>query len=520
MVRFHVAIILCALALAVRATDVTTPPVDERRVALVIGNSAYQDAPLQNPLNDAADIAAKLRARGFVVIERNNLKTSQIGRTLREFRAKLTSGAVALVFYAGHGLQIKGENYLPTVDAIIEGEEDVPNQSLSIRQILELLDESKTRLNLVFLDACRNNPFNRRFRSASSGLARQVAPSGTLISFATRPGSIAADGDGRNGLYTRYLIEAMDVPNLAIELALKRVVSGVKAASKGQQEPWMEGSIEGEFYFLTRAEPPAPSPAMQQAAIDRAIEEALRRSSEAAARERAEMQAAMERLLKESLAKQQAALEAERRARAEALAAEQARPFAMLSPATPQTSPAASKFDSAPGEEWEYSVIDEMFGKRQKLVMRVQAVSPAGVLEALIWNGKPRLEWVFGTQAAAIGTPNEAEFLFAPHWDGKDLGDILVEGGTGMCITADNFCKLEAHVTGEEQLTVPAGTFSAVRIDGQLKMGNIKNYGTGQVTIWYSKEHRRLLKQTAYKRYGQGRFKETIELSAIRPAQQ
>lgn len=221
---------------------------NRKRVALVIGNSAYANAPLKNPVNDAKDIAAKLRILGFIVVERNNLKTRQIGGTLREFRSKLEPGAVALVFYAGHGLQIKGDNYLPAVDADINSEEDVPNQSLAMKQIMDVLDESKTRLNLIFLDACRNNPYASGFRSAERGLARVSAPSGTLISYATKPGSVAADGAGRNGLYTSKLLAQMD-STIQIEQTLKRVVTEVKAASKGKQEPWMEGSIEGDFCF-------------------------------------------------------------------------------------------------------------------------------------------------------------------------------------------------------------------------------------------------------------------------------
>ena len=221
----------------------------ENRVALVVGNSAYKTAPLRNPTNDAKDMAAKLKGMGFTVIERSNLSVKQIGSTLREFRSKLTPGSVALVFYAGHGLQIKGENYLPAVDADISSEEDVPTQSLAMRQIMDVLEDAKTRLNLVFLDACRNNPYARSFRSAADGLNRVNAPSGTLISFATRPGSVAADGTGRNGLYTGALLEQMNNPNQPIEQILKKVVSQVKAGSNSQQEPWMEGSIEGEFCF-------------------------------------------------------------------------------------------------------------------------------------------------------------------------------------------------------------------------------------------------------------------------------
>lgn len=239
--RTIIFLLLCLLPIAYSQAS-------ESRVALVIGNSAYTNSPLKNPSNDAQDMSSKLRGLGFNVVERNNIKTKQIGSMLTEFRSKLSPGAVALVFYAGHGIQIKGENYLPAVDAEINAEEDVPYQSISVKQIMDVLDESKTRLNLVFLDACRNNPYSRSFRSAENGLARVAAPSGTLISYATRPGSVAADGDGRNGLYTSKLLKQLGSTQ-QIELSLKAVVSEVKAASLGKQEPWMEGSIEGEFCF-------------------------------------------------------------------------------------------------------------------------------------------------------------------------------------------------------------------------------------------------------------------------------
>jgi len=222
----------------------------ETRVALVIGNAAYKAAPLDNPLNDARAVSKELAELGFTVVSRENLRVAQIPEALREVRGRLRPGSVALFFYAGHGLQIKGINYLPAVDAAVEGEDDVPLQSLNLNQVLELMEDSKTRLNLVFLDACRNNPFVRSFRSAANGLARVNAPSGTLISFATRPGQVALDGTGKHGVYTEHLLREMVVPNQPIEQVLKGVVGGVKKSSKGKQEPWMEGSLEGDFYFV------------------------------------------------------------------------------------------------------------------------------------------------------------------------------------------------------------------------------------------------------------------------------
>lgn len=220
----------------------------EQRVALVIGNSAYKFSPLKNPINDSKAIAKKLREYGFNVIEKEDLKQKQIASVVREFKQLLTKDSVAVFFYAGHGFQVKGVNYLPAVDAEIESEEDVSFQSLDVNKILDVMEESHTKMNLVFLDACRNNPFSRSFRSTADGLARVNAPSGTIISFATRPGSIASDGKGLNGLYTEHLLKNMHL-QVPIEQVLKKVVSGVKQFSEGKQEPWMEGSIEGDFIF-------------------------------------------------------------------------------------------------------------------------------------------------------------------------------------------------------------------------------------------------------------------------------
>lgn len=230
----------------------------ERRVALVIGNAAYEEGALRNPVNDAQDMRAKLLRLGFSpgnIVYRENLRTRDIGPTLREFRNKLLAqpGAVALVFYAGHGVQFRGENYLPAVDARIEGEEDVPLQSLHLRGLMDVLAESRSRLNLVFLDACRNNPIKRAFRSGSRGLGRIDAamPTGTLIAYATRANDVAADGAGRNGVFTSALLQHMESPGQAIEQMLKRVARSVRESSKGAQEPWSEGLIDGDFYFAS-----------------------------------------------------------------------------------------------------------------------------------------------------------------------------------------------------------------------------------------------------------------------------
>jgi hypothetical protein len=224
------------------------------KTALVIGNSAYNSRPLDNPVNDARAIANKLRSLGFTVIHKENLKIKDIGPTLREFRSKISPGGEVLFFYAGHGLQVNGINYLPVVDADIQGEDDVPLNSINVNVVLTSMEESKAGVKLLFLDACRDNPFARSFRSSTGGDLGKIgsAPSGTLIHYATRPGSVAADGKkGGNGLYTEHLLKWLDVPNTPIEAMHKKVAFGVEQDSKGKQEPWSEGQLKGEFYFTT-----------------------------------------------------------------------------------------------------------------------------------------------------------------------------------------------------------------------------------------------------------------------------
>ncbi len=233
--------IYCGASLAGDATA--------RKIALVIGNAMYAQGSLANPVNDARAMATRLRTLGFDVILRENLKMSDIGGVYREFRSKIAPGNVALVFYAGHGVQFKGQNYFPAVDSLIHSEEDVPLQSLNLGSLLDNMEEAKAGVSLVFLDACRDNPFARSFRSASRGLAKVEAASGTLIHYATKPGSVAADGVGKNGTYTEALLAQMSEPGVPVEMMLKRVANMVVAKTNGKQEPWVEGSLRGDFYF-------------------------------------------------------------------------------------------------------------------------------------------------------------------------------------------------------------------------------------------------------------------------------
>lgn len=232
------------------------PVANLRRIALVIGNGAYTNAPpLKNPPNDARDMAATLKLLGFSVSSAIDADQRTMKRLIREFGQQLKTGGQGLFYYAGHGVQMRGRNYLIPANADITSETDVEDQSVDLNLVLGLMDEAQNGLNIVILDACRNNPFTRSFRSAGAGLAQVDAPTGTLIAYATSPGRVASDGQGRNGLYTSELLSQMRVTGIGVEEMLKRVRAGVRQQTSGQQVPWESSSLVGNFYF---AVPTAP----------------------------------------------------------------------------------------------------------------------------------------------------------------------------------------------------------------------------------------------------------------------
>lgn len=221
----------------------------EQRLALVIGNSTYKTSPLINPANDARAMAIKLQQLGFTVIKKENADREEMMSAVRDFGNQLKNGGVGLFYYAGHGIQSKGVNYLVPVDSNINSEDELSTRAYNANEVLEKMDSAKNRINMVILDACRDNPFARSFRSGSRGLASVDTPSGTLIAYATAPGSTASDGSGANGLYTEQLLTAMSEPGLKMEEVFKHVRANVMERSGGKQNPWEMSSVIGDFYF-------------------------------------------------------------------------------------------------------------------------------------------------------------------------------------------------------------------------------------------------------------------------------
>ncbi len=234
----------------------------DKRVALVVGNSAYRNVtPLDNPKNDAKLMAQTLRGLGFTLIGGDaqiDLNKSGIDRAVQSFGAQLRGADVGLFYYAGHGVQVRGANYLVPIDANPTSEADVDFQMLDTNLVLRQMEVAGTKLNLVILDACRNNPFGGRgLRATSGGLAQMQAPEGTLISYATQPGSVARDGSDGNSPYTKALVSSIKIAGLDIFETFNQVGLAVKRSTAGQQQPWVSSSpIDGKFYFVA---PPAIS---------------------------------------------------------------------------------------------------------------------------------------------------------------------------------------------------------------------------------------------------------------------
>jgi hypothetical protein len=228
---------------------------DEKRYALVIGNSDYKFvSPLRNVENDANDIAEELKKSGFEVIKVINGDYNQMRDAFRKFHERLATGpkdqTVGLFYYAGHGIQNQGENYLVPVEANVQYEDDIPRTCMPVQRIVMAnMERSNSRINILILDACRNNPFPSGYRSAESGLAEIRRAKGSFIAYATAPGSVASDGTGRNGLYTQELLNAMRKPGITIEQVFKEVRKNVLRLSGDRQYTWDSSNIIGDFYF-------------------------------------------------------------------------------------------------------------------------------------------------------------------------------------------------------------------------------------------------------------------------------
>lgn len=258
---------------------VAPPAAAEKRVALVVGNSAYANAPaLANPANDAADMARALTRLGFEVVLGRDLDKAQLDARVREFARALEGADVALLFYAGHGLQVAGRNYLVPVDAMLGRERDLDFETVDADFIIRQMErERETKTSIVFLDACRDNPLMRNLARSmgtrSASLGRGLAPIdtgvGSFIAYSTQPGNVALDGEGRNSPFTAALVRHIGRPETDLAALMIGVRKDVLERTGGKQVPWDHSALTGAFYFNRAATAAA-------AASDATVQERIR----------------------------------------------------------------------------------------------------------------------------------------------------------------------------------------------------------------------------------------------------
>jgi uncharacterized caspase-like protein len=523
MVRYACALIACLVL-------VTAGHAAERRVALVIGNSAYKQAPLLNPGNDARAMAQVLRESGFAVKELRNLNQAGMRRAIREFGDDIAKGGVGLFFFAGHGMQIRGRNFLIPVGSDIEREDEVEDQAVDARLVLEKMASAKNALNIVILDACRNNPFISSFRSSIVGLAAMDAPAGTLVAFSTAPGQVAADGTGDNGLYTQHLVSYMREPGLKVEDVFKRVRSAVRQESGGRQTPWENTSLEADFYFKARdpravAEEKREREQAQKEAIEKAVQDALKRSGQQAARDRA----GIEREIAERVAAERAVAEKAAAARIatmeKALQNALSRPAAAAAPealaggvsgggdgrrrqapeptqvavSAPRSAAMSGGGGVAPksGDNWVYKLTDRDYSvvRERKYTFRVESVTDTSIqvrTGSKTWFRYTR-DWNLVAYTPGDGIERKFDppipiFSF-PLEPGKTWqGKYTTARRDGQVFDNDRSVTVE----GWEKVTVPAGTFKALKVSSLTYYRRVDGKGSGGGRIvfnyWYVPE--------------------------------
>jgi len=220
------------------------------KIALIIGNAAYPESQLTNPVNDANAISERLLRLGFESILRTDVTIKAMEEALALFASNLETRDVALFFFAGHGMQIDGKNYLTAIDTIFEREIDAKYSSLLLDKVIETLEKGSNKTDIIILDACRTNPYERKWRGTDSqGLAPVYAPKGMIIGYATSPGQVAYDGDELNGAYTDAFLRHVTTPDITIEDLFKRVRNTLSSSTRGRQISWEHTSLMGDFYF-------------------------------------------------------------------------------------------------------------------------------------------------------------------------------------------------------------------------------------------------------------------------------
>ncbi|HEV8586601.1 MAG TPA: caspase family protein [Methylomirabilota bacterium] len=441
------------------------------KVALVVGNGRYKQAPLKNPTNDAGAMGEALKQAGFeVTVTLNAGRNEMLSMLKAHAEALARKKGVGLFYFAGHGVQLAWRNFLVPVDAEVEKIGDVETTAVDLGGLVAGLTAAANPMNVIILDACRDDPFGEGRRPEQKGLSQMDAPPGTLLAYATAPGNVAADGTGVNGLYTEHLLRELKVPEAKIEDVFKRVRLGVRRKSGGRQIPWESTSLEEDFYFL-------PPPHLKKASDD---EKEKRYKEELALWERAHkaMDAAR---LEEYLQRYPSGHFAElAQLQIDRVLAKQGEQKVQAAPAegNPYTKgTAVARTDPKVGDSYVYRELGLGTQKEQRrFTSAVSRVTDAEIVysDGLITDPLGNVRRFPDGRQLSYNQNVPVEYVVGKQWVSRFT--VATPRGT-------NTTELYFKIVTREPVTVPAGTFNAFRIESHglsWGVGNMQN----QRTVW------------------------------------
>ncbi len=452
------------------------------RQALVIGNSSYSRAPLANPVNDAKGMTEALRGIGFEVRTGLDLSRGAMQEAVAAYIGELRrSGAVGLFYFAGHGMQLAWRNYLLPVDAEIESAGELRQRAFDINSLIDGIRNAGNPMNMIILDACRDNPLGGAARVDQKGLSQMDAPPGTFLAYATAPGNTAIDGDGgRHGLYTEHLLREIRVPEAKVEDVFKRVRLGVRRRSNGQQIPWESTSLENDFWFV----PPRELRKRAEEEIEREFRAELALWEKIKASTVPEPFEDYLRRYPGGRFNELAQLQLDR-----ALARLGEKKIEILSaPGNPYAKgAAAADIGWKVGDFYQYRQIDlltrleiESGTRRITAITDNEVIFNKGVLVTDLLGNLLRLP------GGAIWSPNQtcpSEFAVGRRWSTR-FRVIPRKGG-------DSTVDLDLRIVDRERITVPAGTFNAFRVEAKgWQSGTVEGAGNFSLNwdwkTWYA----------------------------------
>ncbi len=426
------------------------------KIALVLGNSKYKDVPLKNPANDARAIGEALAATGFKVNVRLDATHAEMAEALATYVKDVAARqCVGLFYYAGHGVQLAWRNYILPVDADIATISDIQKQGLEVNALLEGLNKAANPMNMIILDACRDNPFGNLKGVDQKGLSQMDAPQNTLLAYATSPGNVASDGEGANGLYTENLLRELKIPAAKVEDVFKRVRLGVRVSSKGAQIPWESTSLEDDFWFI----PPKELKQIDQADQDRQFEEELalwekiKLSADPAPLEnflRRYPSGPFSELAQTQLERALAAI-GEKRVR---IASQEGNPF------TRGSSEANMNWQA--GDRYAYKNTDLLKPESSRNITQVVTEVSSGEVHYANGLVTDLLGNLLRRPGGRIYSPNQLEpleYVVGKQW----VTRFRINTPSGAA--GNN--EMELRIVARESVTVPAGTFNAFRIEGR-----------------------------------------------------